>query len=239
MAVPSLGVMVLVHKRPQLLRLIVEQAVETWPDARIDFGQDNVSTDVAAQVYLLQRDYPNNVTHWNCPFPAIAHKEQFLELRRLQLDRLQDCDYIGMWDDDHILSDPEEAKVAMASGSPLLYCHKLYFWDSPSYINIALPGHNSVLFSKRLPGDQFGPNMVNAPAEILRQGEGAKYQMKTWLLDFGYMMSTERARVWNVYKRAGKIDTLTTGLMKPPTLHCVEKELADSKWYRKFKEAVK
>jgi hypothetical protein len=238
---PQVGLMVLVHQRPQLLRLIVEQAVETWPDAVIDFGQDRPSTDVAAQVYLLQRDYPNNVTHWNCPFPAIAHREQFLELRQLQLERLHDAKvkYLAMWDDDHILADPEEAKRCLADNPTLVYCHKLYMWDSPSFINLGLPGHNSVLFSRRLEGDRFGTNMVNAPAEVMRKGEGNFVQMKTWLMDIGYMTASERKRVWEVYKRAGKIDDLTLGLMRAPKLHPVEKDLAGSKWYLKLKEAFR
>lgn len=238
---PTVGLMVLVHQRPQLLHLIVRQVVETWPDGLVDFGMDRPSIEVIGTVKALLDRYPKNVRCWGTPFPAIAHREQFLELRQLQLERMHAAKvkFAALWDDDHILADPDEAKRCLADNPTLVYCHKLYMWDSPAYINIGLPGHNSVLFSRRLEGDRFGPNMVNAPAEILRQGEGNFVQLKTWLMDIGYMTAAERARVWKVYKRAGKIDSLTTGLMRPPTLHCVEKELAESKWYAKLKEAVR
>lgn len=232
--------MVLVHQRPQLLRLIVEQVVETWPDGIVDFGMDRPTEGVRAVCNALLRQYPKNVSVWEVPFPAISHKENFLELRQLQLERLHDfkVEYLSMWDDDHILADPDEAKRCLALKPTLVYCHKLYMWDSPSLVNIALPGHNSVLFSRRLDGDRFGTNMVNAPAEILRRGEGDIAQLKTWLMDVGYLTAAERKRVWEVYKRAGKIDDLTLGLMRPPKLHSVENDLSGSKWYRKLKEAV-
>lgn len=238
---PSVGLMTLVHQRPQLLRLIVEQIAATWPDGVVDFGMDRPSAEVRTACELLQKDYPNIVRLWETPIPAISHKENFLELRQLQLERLQrtGVDYLAMWDDDHILADPGVAAAALEKLPPLVYCHKLYLWDRPETINIGLPGHNSVLFSRRLPGDRFGPNMVNAPAEILRRGEGDFAQLQTWLIDIGYMTSTERTRVWNVYKRAGKIDSLTLGLLKPPTLHRVDKDLDSSPWYHKLKEAVK
>jgi hypothetical protein len=235
---PEIGLMVLAHQRPQLLRLIVEQALATWPDAVVDFGLDRPSPAVSQVVGDLVVSFPDNVRAWPVPVPAIAHRENFMTLRQLQLERMHQvrAKYVALWDDDHILSCPEEAVTLMAEGCDLIYVHKVYLWNSCATMNLALPGHNSVLISRRLESDAFGGSMVNAPDRILR--DGLVGQMRTYLLDVGYLKEAERKRVWEVYKRAGKIDPLTLGLNAPPRLFDVTKELANNGWYKKLKDVV-
>jgi hypothetical protein len=235
---PTIGYMTLVHRRHQLLPLIVEQAVATWPSALVDFGMDRPSPEVSQTVGDLVTKYPDNVRAWMVPVPAISHRENFMVLRQLQLERMHQfrAEFVALLDDDHIFSHPEEAAQLMNDGCDLIYTHKVYLWGSCATMNLALPGHCSVTISRRLESDAFGGSMVNAPDRILR--DGLVGQMRTYLLDVGYLTEAERKRVWEVYKRAGKIDPLTLGLNAPPRLFDVTKELAGNGWYKKLKDVV-
>jgi hypothetical protein len=234
---PSIGLMTLVHQRAALIPLICEQVHATWPDAVIHFTADRATKEVWRELWRVKEIWPGITLH-SAPFPAIDHRENYIALRDWQLQRLHEtgCKYIALWDDDHCLQAPQEAKELLEKGPDLVYCPKLYFWDSLHTINAALPWHNSVLFSKRIAGDKWKA-MVGAPA---RAHEGIKIeQMETALLDVGYLTQIERHRVWEVYKRAGKIDDLTKGLILPPTLKEVPEEVTASRWYRKLETTLR
>lgn len=234
---PSLGVMTLVHQRSALIQLICEQVKHTWPDAVIHFTADRASKEVWRELWRAKDQWANVYLH-SAPFPAIDHRENYIALRDWQLQRLHEtgCQYIALWDDDHVLEQSSEAKEILAKEPDLVYCPKLYFYDSLDTINAALPLHNSVLFSKRIDGDQW-KEMVGAPAKA---HTGIRIeQMKTGLLDIGYLTVIERHRVWEVYKRAGKIDDLTKGLVLPPKLVEVSSAVKSSKWYKKLDKILR
>lgn len=230
--------MTLVHQRSALIPLICEQVKTVWPDAVVHFTADRASKEVWRELWRA-KDTWSGVTLHTAPFPAIDHRENYIALRDWQLQKLHEtkCRYIALWDDDHILARPEEAKVILEEKKPdLVYCPKLYFWDSLDTFNSALPWHNSVLFSKRIDEDEW-KEMVGAPA---RAHAGIKIeQMNSTLLDVGYLTQIERHRVWEVYKRAGKIDDLTRGLVLPPNLREVPKEATTSRWYKKLEVTLR
>jgi len=239
---PDLGVMVLAHKRHQLLALICRQIFKTWPDARIDFTLDRPEPAVADEVRRLAFHH-DGVRIFNAQFAAIDGRENFIALRDWQLQKLHEtgCRHIAMWDDDHILADPLEAKTAMDEGAHLVYATKLYFWDGLNSANVALPVHTSILFSRRIDGDHW-TKMVGAPeqaAALESTGPAFVRTLENPLLDVGYMAESERQRVWKVYKRAGKIDQLTTGLILPPALHRVREALAQNNWYQELEVALR
>lgn len=233
---PSLGVLVLAHKRPQLLGLICRQIFETWPDARVDFTLDRPTPEVAAEARRLACHF-DGVRIFDAAFAAIDGKENFIALRDWQLQKLHQtgCKYIAMWDDDHVLADPLEAKKAMDEGADLVYATKAYFWDGLDAINVGLPRHTSILFSRRIDGDHW-MKMVGAPQ--LASELPISRELVGPLLDVGYMAESERQRVWKVYKRAGKIDQLTTGLILPPTLQRVREGLAQNRWYQELEATL-
>lgn len=235
MARPTVGVVILAHRRPQLLQLIVEQFKSIWPDAAVDLTLDRPSPEVEREAEQAARRWPG-VRPLRAPFGALTHRENFMELRewqRHQMDTLHPK-WCCISDDDHVLSHPEEARRALeADQHDLFHVRKLYLWDSPLTANLGLPLHNSVYFYRRLDGDRFGGRVINAPDRV--HDTGRRTDLKGWLLDVGYLTASERRRVWAAYKRAGKIDPLTLGLVvAPPRLHPVERELSDSPWYRRL-----
>jgi hypothetical protein len=231
----KLGVMILTHRRHQLLDLICDQLRETWPDAAIQFTADRPTEAVMAAMGRAVLKHGAEV----CPSPmeAISHTENFVWLRDWQLQNLHwtGCEYVAMWDDDHLLANPAEARKALEDGADLVYATKAYFWDGLDSINVGLPRHTSILFSRRVDGDRW-TKMVGAPEKASALPRVVELQDP--LLDVGYMTAAERERVWKVYKRAGKIDQLTTGLVQAPTLHRVREALSSNEWYQRLEAAL-
>lgn len=232
---PSLGLLTLVHKRPQIIPLIVQQVHETWPDAVIHFTMDRPSDAVCKVVEQLVSGLPSHLRAFESPFPALTHKEQFIELRDWQLNKMCELDspeWCSMWDDDQILEDPAEARDGINSGNcDLLYMQKRFFWDNPDQENISLPMHNSIQFFRNPPGQKW-IKMVHAPHPI--HDEGRPGQLLGGLMDVGYMELSERQRVLLAYKRAGKLDAVTFALAD--TCPRLRPFASKSPWHTKIKE---
>ncbi len=214
---PLLGVMVLAHARPQLLRAIVRQAREIDPSAVVQITSDRPTDAVVEELATLEAE------HFRAAVPALDRRENFLTLRNQQLNQMRGrrVKYGVLWDDDHLLQDTGEARRLLVSDPDLVYATKAYLWNSLTTENVALPVHRSAFFFRMLPGDQFPlTRMINAPEQI---HDNAKVvtDLTGRLFDVGYLTEAERRRVWEAYKRAGKLDRLTMGLVSPGILRAV------------------
>jgi len=87
------------------------------------------------------------------------------------------------------------------------------------------------MFFRNLPCQRW-TRMVHAPHPI--HDTGRPGQLQGGLLDIGYLRPPERARVWEVYKRAGKIDPLTLGMIDP--MPHIAPFKSDSPWFQALKE---
>lgn len=238
---PPLGLLVLVHQRPQLIPLIVEQAATTWPGAVVHFTMDRPSEEVEKATSREQYgEYSGSdikVRIWDAPFPAITHREQFIELRQFQLEKmhfLHNPEWLAMWDDDLLFEDPEEARAAMAGGQyDLLYSRKRFLWETPDQENVGFPVHNSIQLFRNLPGQKW-TKMVQAPAPICDTGRVG--QLAGDMLDVGYLTAADRERCFAAYKRTPKLtDPYTAGLVdSAPRLAPFK---SDSPWHERIKQA--
>ena len=70
MSAPGLGVLILVHKRHQLLRLICEQIKQTWPDAKIHLTFDRASEAVHEVLWDIVIKYDGDARTFEAPFSA-------------------------------------------------------------------------------------------------------------------------------------------------------------------------
>lgn len=209
-----LGVMVLAHRRPWLLGAIQAQAKQIDPHAVVQFTYDRPTEEVTWALATAEHRQA-------APRAVLDHRENFMEVRRWQLDQMRPFNpvYGVLWDDDHLLEDPAEARRVLEEGrADLVYATKAYLWDKLELENKALPTHRSPFFFRLLPGDQFPlDRTINAPAWV-HDTKPMVTDLHGRLLDIGYLTQEERERVWRAYKKAGKIDQLTTKLLAPPLL---------------------
>lgn len=232
----KIGVLMLAHRRPRLLGLIRRQVEETWPGAEVLLTVDRPTTAVVRAVQEVQDAYPSTRVI-EAPFPVVSDRERFPELRRWQLDQVRElgAEYWAIWDDDHVLEYPELAAKALEGGADLVYARKVFFWDTAQQYNVAVPDHNSVLFFRLRPGDQFPlDRIIHAPAGV-HDDPASRAVHGPRLLDVGYLDWWERERVFNVYKCAGKIDAATLALVREPQLVRYQ---GSSVWHRELIKAV-
>lgn len=218
----KLGVMVLCHARPYILRDIVDQAWTLADEVRVEFMLDRINGAVSDAVFTSGCDRV-----LDAPVPALDHKENFMEVRRAQWHSMRtwEPDYAVLWDDDHLLEGPREARRVLEGRPDLVYATKAHLWDSVKQENIRFPTHRSPFFFRCLPDDDYPlDRMIHAPAGIHDHATKV-VDLKGRLLDIGYIERGERARVWAAYKRAGKIDAATLPLIKKPIYRSVAPSL--------------
>ncbi len=112
--------------------------------------------------------------------------------------------------------------VLRADQSDLIYARKLYLWDRPDQYSTHLPEHNSVFVFRHMKGDRFpfdNHRIIQAPVGVHDNPTSRRFDLKTYLLDVGYMFEKERKRIFRAYGRAGKLDNLVMGLLNEPRLH--------------------
>lgn len=231
--------MVLGHARPWLFELIAKQATTIWPGAVVQITLDRPTGTVIAAAERAAAKYPG-VEVLAAPFPAVADREYFMELRNWQLDQIRrhNPEFVALWDDDHILERPREVAQYLRGGFDLVYIRKLFFWDTLDQFNTAIPEHNSVLFFRVLPDDRYPlDRVIHAPLQVHDSPLSRKVQVTSRLLDVGYLHQSDRERVFKVYARAGKLDAATLPLMNSPTLREYKPE-KPSEWYLELKKAM-
>jgi len=218
--------MVLCHRRPYLLELIVKQLSKYWPNQSVvHFAMDRPTPAVELEVErLVMSTQSVKCRAYYLPFPVVSSQgERYMEARNFQLEALHQDEprYVAFWDDDFFLEHPAEA-VMLVRGNfyDMVYAHKLYLWDSPTQFTTHLPEHNSVFLFRRRLGDKFPlDRMIQAPLPLHDDPEALVMQMNSRLIDIGYMHEAERQYIFKQYAKAGKIDQLTKGLLDPPRLH--------------------
>lgn len=232
----DLGVMILVHRREWPVSLIVEQIKSTWPKATIWFTLDRYTGDIPEVVNNPER----GIFTSRAPFPVVDDSgEHFMAIRQWQLERLRNVigpRYIGFWDDDHLLENPDEAKLWMEKGVDIIDAQKAFFWNDLEHTNERIPPHTSPIFFKDRPGTSFPDTesrIIHTPVEIYDDPNSVRVALTGRLLDVGYLEQTERERVFATYARAGKIDAATMALVDEPVLKKFNSILPA---YRRLKE---
>lgn len=208
----SFTALILAHARPQLIEAIAAQVREIGGEPKFTLDRPTDAVYNAVTRTGAQFDWST--------LPVLSHRENFMFIRNQQLLRVE-TPYASIWDDDHLLADPAEARAALAEEPDLLYATKKYLWDSCDRHNAALPVHRSVFFFRVLAGDRFPlDRTINAPTRVHDEARRVA-DLRGPLLDCGYLTAAERARVLKAYKRAGKLDALTLGLTRPSDLQPV------------------
>jgi hypothetical protein len=211
----DLGVLLLAHRRPALLPLIVRQIKGAWPLSCIQIALDRPSPAVLEVVQDLSR--VEGVEVLRCPLPAVAERENFMQVRAWQHEQMlpRAPKYMAIWDDDHVLEATAEAKADMEWGVDLIYAVKAFLWDSLALVNTKMPEHRSVLFFRVRPEDRFPlDRMIHAPTP-LHDHPTSTACLGARLIDVGYLDAAERAQIFARYARAGKIDAATKPLVEP------------------------
>jgi hypothetical protein len=212
---PRTAFLTLCHRRHALLGLLNRQRLLVDPTSVLAFTLDRPSTDVIRVVEKLQRDWPDSVVVNTAPFPALDAVERFNELRNWQVDQLRDYNpkYFVIFDDDGVFAEPAALRRAMSSvkDPDIVYATKLFLWDGLDRTNSRLPTHRSSIAFKIAPGETFPPLNMD---EVRRPPSTKVMDVRSPLLDIGYLTDTDRRRCWDAYKRVGKIDAATLPLAK-------------------------
>ena len=216
---PKTAWLTLCHKRPQLLQLIDRQRKAVDPTSVLALTLDRPTTDVIRAVERVQRDSPESVVVNNAPFPALDTVERFNELRNWQVDQLRDYNpkYFVIFDDDAIFASAGAFRRALGStlDPDVVYATKYFLWDGLDRINQRLPRHRSSVAFKIRPGETFPPLNMD---ETRRPSDTIFADVRSPLLDIGYLTEADRRRCFDAYKRVGKIDAATLPLVKEPQL---------------------
>ena len=241
---PHLGVMLLAHHRPWLLPLIVEQALSEYKSF-VDITVDRPSADVVRVVDELSKR--ENVRVFESPEPCLQSGpggDHFITVRQFQLERLQELSpkYGVIWDDDHILEQPQEGRYWMGRGYDLIYVRKRFLWNSVRKYNANMPEHNSCFFFKMLENDCYPSyelnRMIHAPVIVHDSPDSRKVEMLSFLLDTGYLWSEERERVFRAYAASGKIDPATAPLVAEPDLRDLKPSRKKGFWLKRIEKEL-
>jgi hypothetical protein len=151
-----------------------------------------------------------------------GYPERFFELRTWQMQQLPaDCTYGVLWDDDHLLEDePEFLELIKKGAADLIYGTRLFFWGSHQTYTTHLPVHRSLFAWRHHPGDRIPNKFEGKPGpEIAHRRAKNIVDLEGKLLDYGYVSEEDRTRVWQEYKRVGKLDAYVLALVRKPQLH--------------------
>jgi hypothetical protein len=223
--------MQLVHARHEHLMDIWKQLRLLGCDIHLQVVLSRPNSEVIREVNHLEKHATYDIQVVEAPFnPLEAGKgERFMELRRWQHDLLPPCDYGVIWDDDHYLEDPQEARKLLECREwDLIYATKAFFWGDREHIATHIPTHRSVFFFRCLPGDEYPlDRVIHAPSQI-HDNATQVTDLRSKLLDFGYLNRADRDRCWADYKGVGKIDSATSALIDEPTLELWRPTCADA-----------
>lgn len=239
------GVMLLAHRRPWLLPLIVEQCLSEFKSF-VDITVDRPSADVLRVVDELSGR--KGVRVFEAPRPCLVPGpggDHFMAVRQFQLEKLQEKmpNYGCLMDDDAIFEHPAEARRWMAKRFDLIYAKKRYLWDNVYQYNANMFEHCSVHLFKMLEGDRFpeveSGRIIQAPLGVHDGDDSTKVTMSSFLLDIGTIWKEERERVFRAYAASGKVDGATLPLVQPPLLKKV-KEIAGRKgfWLKQIEKRL-
>lgn len=152
----------------------------------------------------------------------MGHAERFFELRTWQIAQLpDDCTYGVLWDDDHVLENESEFLELIKKGTAdLIYGTKVFFWGSHNTYTTHIPKHRSLFAWRHYPGDRIPSKFEGMPGPLTAHRKAKNIvDLEGKLLDYGYVSEEDRTRVWQEYKRVGKMDNYVLALLKKPQLH--------------------
>lgn len=237
---PPLGILLMTSQRDYLLPVIIEQIREEFPHHFIILNTDRPSAGVAKMALRYNRSSDVVVTSFG---PVVSDDgERFPQVRNQMLEALRrfyDPAYVMVWDDDQIWSRCAELRSFMRLGVDVIEAQDLFFWDSPDTYAIHgfLRHHWSPQIFKNDNDDRFDESLIQqATAKISKSL--FKRQARAKLLNYGLITAAERQRVFETYKRAGKIDEFTTSFVSPPILKTY-KPWSDEKWFHRAAEHLR
>ncbi|MBN1459188.1 MAG: hypothetical protein JXA57_06610 [Armatimonadetes bacterium] len=218
MKIKRVAIICPVHVRHRFIAVAREQFMKIPCDTRIFYFADRPTDAVVKAisvpgVFTIDMPWPI-VDGAHGDFPrAWSHMVQCVE------DLWRDVTFMGIWDDDMILTNPETVLWDMEF-QHLVYGSKLFLWDDAEHFNSKLV-HNSVVFWRHRRGDRFHDKselQVHAPRRIHDDFRAKKGNLRRFILDYGFMSQKDRKCVFEREIRTGKIDGFTKPLMEPPEL---------------------
>ena len=219
----QIAFLVLAHQRDKWLELIAEQLLDNF-DSFLYFHLHRATPEVDRRVRAIAGRWRHRVfiTTAFGDFPPYR-ESTFRLLRQQQLASLHnDVEYAALHDDDQILSADALTRLqrALDAGVPMLFARRMYLWDRPHLENAAMPVHLAAYHFPVEPGDDFPDSRtIHAPARVYdRHADRAASEPHLIVYDVGYLDADERARVWESYRRAGKLDPATYALIEEPLL---------------------
>lgn len=220
----KLAILAPVHRRHRFLSVAFDQ-FRKIPDVklRIYYFRDRTTPQVEEVIAGLQRDHRQVVKSVEMPWHIVEGTYgDFPKAWDWQLQYVNEDwspDWVGIWDDDMILTGAEEARNLMVEHD-LVYGEKLFLWDSVEIYN-ARVHHNSVVFFRHQRGDRFHKKdelQVHAPKGVHDNPASRRVNMKAKVLDYGFLSGRDRKCVFDREKRTGKIDGFTLPLVSDPVL---------------------
>ena len=221
---PQLSVILQVHQRHEMLMPIVRQiSALRCADLLICYDRPSLRVkQICSQIVNMHPDGIRNVVESVLPFPILSpgRPERWGEARNFVWEqRAPDTTHGIMWDDDQIVEDLDELRKHLYhTDFDLVYATKAFFWDDAEHVNEACFKCRSPFLFRALPGDRFSESRVDHCPQRVHDNPRSQTDLQCKLLDFGYLKEEDRLRVWEAYKRCGKIDAATTPLIQPPRL---------------------
>jgi hypothetical protein len=210
-----------VHRRHQWLALIASRFERLSGEKHIFYFLDRATDEVARVVDDIvadSYDKENLQVHvTEAAFPFVSDREYWPEARNWQLEKVRQTitpDYCSVWDDDMVLTDPDEFDLELPRHD-LLYGPKLFLWNRPTHYNARFDHCSAVAF-KHEKDDAFplGTRQIHATKRVHDDPGATKYTLTTPILDYGFMLKRERLEVFERHKRAGRIDRFSLLLVE-------------------------
>jgi hypothetical protein len=207
-----------VHRRHKFLWLARRQLMAIpGCEVKIFYFTDRLSPHAAVELVSFDEDSVS------MPFPIVdGSSGDFPKAWEWQTQfvlQRWDPDFMGIWDDDMILTAPEEVPPLLETAD-VIYGPKLFLWDDVTHYNAKME-HNSAVFFRVLPDDHFHPKstlQVHAPRKAWAADASKRSTLPTFVLDYGFMSQEDRLQVFSREKRTGKIDGFTLPLVGDPDL---------------------
>lgn len=239
--VRELGIMLRVHSRHEYLDRVFATFARLANEDRnvtVCIMYDRANAEIISAINYAFERYPYlRRLEMQAPFALVDEKgEHFMEALDIQYEALRaevpNLDAASLWDDDMWLTPAglvELNKILDNFDCDRLETRTYFLWDSLERANENFPPHWQALVFRVYPEDRYSTDfMVHCPEYTAFSPELRR--MTHRLRNAGYMEPRERQRTWEMFKRAGKIDSHTMVLQVPPRL--VELSLDDKRLTR-------
>lgn len=220
--------MLRLHRRAKYIRRIfdtIRKVARRGPKTYVAVMLDRPDVEVTVELDRQLRNLPDSIeaAHFEAPYPLVDDRENFMAALKVHYEYLRgmaDVDAASLWDDD-MWFDAAGIRELRGHMHILEYdrieARSYFLWDHLDMANDAFPPHWQAILFRAYEGDDFPENyMVHCPHQTAISQYSCR--MHNRLRNAGYLTEEERARSWDMFKRAGKIDGHTMCLIKDPKL---------------------